>query len=308
MRLPLIVDIGRGSREDGPGIRSVVFFKGCLLRCVFCQSPEAQELDAEIAFHASRCAHCGACAEACEVAAIALTRPHRIQRDRCVGCGACAEACVWGALRRIGQYRSPQSLVEELLRDLPYYQSSGGGVTLSGGEPALHPEYVEALLRLLKASGVHVAVETGGCFDYGAFRSRILPYVDLVYFDLKFVDPELNRRYTGRGNRRIVRNLQRLLQERRDVVQVRTPLVPGITDTCENLSGIAELLRHLGARTVELLPYNPLGAGMYEALGRRPPALPDHFQTPAELERVCGIFRDILATRASPSRVSGTQP
>ena len=156
---PLIVDIKRHSLEDGPGIRSVVFFKGCALRCIFCQNPEAQDKDVEIAFTASDCITCGACADACEENAVDLVLPHRIHRTRCIRCGKCADACPGGALRRIGKQYSPQSLSEILLRDRAYYRHSGGGITLSGGESTMYPDYVLNLLQLLKVKKIHVAFD-----------------------------------------------------------------------------------------------------------------------------------------------------
>jgi pyruvate formate lyase activating enzyme len=295
MRLPLIVDIKRHSLEDGPGIRSVVFFKGCLLRCCFCQNPEAQDFDHEIAFYARKCLHCGACVDACPHSAVTLDHPDRIVRDRCVRCGVCVDACRGGALRRVGRYYAPTALAEALLCDLAYYERSGGGVTLSGGEPALHPEYVGTLLRALKSRNVHVLLETGGEFDYEPFAAHILPHVDTVYFDVKFAAPELHRQHTGSTNDRIVGNLERLLRERAAAVRSRVPLIPGLTDTRANLSAIVALLRTLGAGSVEFVPYNPLGREMAQALGKAQPDLPMKFQQPAELHRLRCMIREILA-------------
>ncbi|MEN6440097.1 MAG: glycyl-radical enzyme activating protein [Syntrophobacter sp.] len=297
---PLIVDIKRHSLEDGPGIRSVVFLKGCPLRCVFCHSPETQSPNREIAIYADKCLECGACVEACPNAAITLDPSIGIDRKQCAGCGNCARACPTGALRHIGTYYPPEELVAILLRDMPYYRHSGGGVTFSGGECTLYPDYLEACLRLLKWHGIHVAIQTSGYFDYHGVKHCVLPYVDIVYFDVKFSDPAPHAKYTGRSNGKILRNLRTLIQEAREhpgiSVRPRVPLIPGMTATQDNLSAIARLLFFLGARNIQLLPYNPMGLEMAERLGRpKPPlSLPDRFMLPEEETAINGNFSRTL--------------
>lgn len=293
-RRPLIVDVKRNSLDDGPGIRSVVFFKGCPLRCIFCHNPEAQETGPEIAFAKEHCVRCGACLVACRRSAIDLGLPSRIERSRCDRCGLCAAACPGKALRLIGAYWPVEQLAEFLERDAPFYRHSGGGVTVTGGECTMYPDYLESLLGLLKKQRVHVALETAGCFDYESFRRQILPYLDLVYFDLKFADPTLHVEHTGYPNDRIVRNLAQLLREPAVSVQPRVPLVPGVTATDENLRRIAGLLRELGAKEVSLLPYNPLGLGMWSKLGKPRPVLSSSFMPIHEEEAVFGRFKTLL--------------
>ena len=309
--LPLVVDVKRYSLEDGPGIRSVVFLKGCPLRCTFCQNPEAQSPDVEIAYSPQKCIGCGNCAEACSCAAVTFDAPGRILRERCTRCGACSEACPTGALRLIGTAYRPETLAEVLLRDFSYYKHSGGGVTLSGGEATLYADYVERLLRLLKAEGVHLLLDTCGHFRYETFRRKLLPYLDTVYFDIKFADAQLHRRHTGKPNGRIVENLRRLLGEPSVEVQPRVPLIPGITATQENLSGIVDLLCDAGASSVHLLPYNPMGLGMFEALGRPRPSVSDSFMKPEDLEHLYNAFRQILEQRqlsvSAPELLLGEQ-
>jgi len=252
--LPLIVDIKRHSLEDGPGIRSVVFFKGCPLRCIFCQNPETQDPGLEIAFSPKECIQCGRCAEVCPQGAIDLEFPGRIHRERCIRCGECARICPGKGLRLMGAYYPAETLTEILLRDLPFYRHSGGGVTLSGGEATCYPDYLEGVLKRLKARGIHVVLETSGYFDYESFGQRILPYIDFIYYDVKIADPEVHRKYTGKTNRRILDNLCRLLRERGIEVHPRVPLIPGITTTRESLSAIVDLLCEAGAEDVSLLP------------------------------------------------------
>jgi pyruvate formate lyase activating enzyme len=294
---PLIVEVKRGSHEDGPGIRSVIFFKGCPLRCVFCHSPETQNPKVEIIFSASQCANCGKCVSSCPQGAIDRSRPARIDREKCEGCGQCVSVCQGKALTLIGQSYPVEELVEIVLRDLPFYRHSNGGVTLSGGECTMYPNYLESLLKSLKAKQIHLILETCGYFSYDIFRQKILPYIDLVYFDIKIADPEIHQKYTGKANQKIFDNLRRLLQEKPAAVYPRIPLIPGITTTRENLSAIVDLLCEAGAENVSLLPYNPLGIEMAVSLGRSPPSLPREFMKPNEEKEVYSIFKTIIENK-----------
>ena len=298
---PLIVEIKRHSLEDGPGIRSVVFFKGCLLRCIFCHSPETQHPEAEIAFSAKECIRCGNCADACPQGAIDLELPGRIHRNKCIRCGTCASVCPGRGLRVIGSYYSMDALAEILLRDFPYYRHSGGGVTLSGGEPTLYPDYLEALLKLLKAERIHIVLETSGYFDYQAFREKVLPSIDLIYYDIKIADTGDHKRYIGKSNQKILANLRLLLQEKGVEVHPRVPLVQGITASRENLSGIIDLLCEAGAGDVSLLPYNPLGIEMAVSLGRPRPPLPEGFMKPDEEREIVALFHKLLQEKGEAS-------
>jgi pyruvate formate lyase activating enzyme len=300
---PLIVDIKRCSLDDGPGIRSVVFFKGCPLRCSFCQNPETQSPKVEIAFSRQRCIGEGLCVEACPYEAISMALPGLINRSACVRCDACSEACPSGALRRIGAAYEPDALAEVLLRDRHYYERSGGGVTLSGGEPTMFPDYVGRLLSRLKAEGVHVILETGGYFhDYAAVREAILTRVDVVYFSLKIADSEAHRRHTGKPNALIIENLRRIAKEPHISIEARIPLVPGVTDTRENLEGLVAILRDAGVTSAQLLPYNPAGVYMTELLGRPCPDAPGSFMKPEELKRAQEMFCQIVeSARSAPA-------
>jgi pyruvate formate lyase activating enzyme len=201
----------------------------------------------------------------------------------------------------VGRRYNPEELADLLLRDRRYYQHSGGGVTLSGGEATLYPDFVEACLQRVRRGGVHVLLETCGEFDYAVFSRQILPYVQEVYFDLKLADPEQHRQYTGRRNDRTIANLRRLVREPGVRVTPRVPLVSGVTATPTNLAAIVALLGEVGLPSVTLLPYNPLGLSMYEALGRPRPPGAERFMSAAELEAVHAEFARILAARASPA-------
>jgi pyruvate formate lyase activating enzyme len=286
----LIADIKRHSLEDGPGIRSVVFFKGCPLRCDFCHNPEMQRTETEIAFRSGRCVACGQCASVCSRQAISLVRDGRIDRDACEACGACAVACPSSALDVVGRAYQVDDLVEVLLRDEPYYRSSGGGVTWSGGECTMFPEYLLALARTLAERRIHQVIETAGTFAGDWFVSELLPWLDLVFFDLKLADPDLHRRHCGQDNRRILDNLALLWRAAPERVHVRVPLVPGVTATEANLRALGATLRALGVPGAILLPYNPLGRGMAGRLGRTMPASPEGFMREEEVAEAVRRF------------------
>lgn len=290
MATPLIADIKRHSLEDGPGIRSVVFFKGCPLRCVFCHNPEMQRPARELLFRPERCVRCAACVAACPRGAVVLELPGRIDRSRCDDCGECVLACPSSALAHVGRAYDIGELVEVLLRDESYYRHSGGGVTFSGGECTMFPEYLEGLALALKQRGIHLVVETAGEFEGAWFVARLLPLLDLIYFDVKLADAAAHRRHTGGDNQRILDNLALLVQAAPERVEVRIPLVPGITATGENLRALAQLLRERGVRRAILLPYNPLGREMAPRLGRDLPPVPQGFMSTEDVAAAVAAF------------------
>lgn len=277
----LVADIKRNSLDDGPGIRSVVFFKGCPLRCVWCQNPETLSASPQIQILSESCLGCGACRKACpEVgeassdlgdlgAALAVPKT-------CTTCGTCVDSCPSGARRLVGTEYGVDDLADRLRRDKVFYKSSGGGVTFSGGEPTLHMAFAGELSHLLKQEGIEVLLETSGFFSWDRFSAELLPNLSTVYFDLKLADPELHRRYTGQDNARIVSNLEKLAELARSYegkekegfeLLVRVPLVPEITAQDENLEALAALVSRLGLSRVALLPYNPLWVSKRRALG-----------------------------------------
>lgn len=286
---PQVFDLRRFALDDGPGIRSVAFLKGCPLSCVWCHNPESLRPEAEILFQQDKCLGCGECARICPCEAIGEGGPP-MAREQCIACGSCAEVCPSLALTRKGETVPVEDLVERLLADRVLYETSGGGVTFSGGEPTLHGAYLAAALRALKAEGVHTLLETCGLFDPAVFFAEILPHLDLIYFDVKFVDERLHRRYTGCGNRLILKNLAALAEAAPDRLLPRVPLVPGITASEENLTAIAAHLRGLGLRRVAHLPYHPGGLAKRRALDLPvPPGLPDTM-LPAEEEARWATF------------------
>ncbi|MBI5250656.1 MAG: glycyl-radical enzyme activating protein [Desulfomonile tiedjei] len=293
--LPLIVDIKRHSVEDGPGIRSVVFLKGCPLRCVFCQNPETWSPQQEVAFFPGDCIQCGQCVRVCPAGAVDLGLPGAIRRESCNACGMCVDACPGNGLRRIGRAYDPDELLEILLRDRNYYSGSGGGVTFSGGECTMHAQFLRSMLMRLKRQNIHIVLQTSGFFNYRSVSRMILPYVDLIHYDIKFANPEKHRRYTGHTNRKIINNLLRLLRDMPETVHTRIPLIPGINATQENLKEIIGLLIESGVGQVSLLPYNPMGISKYESLGLPTPDLSSSFMDPADEAAVFEMFGRIIS-------------
>jgi pyruvate formate lyase activating enzyme len=291
MKVPLIFDVRRGSTEDGPGIRTAAFFKGCNLRCAWCHNPESIDPDEEIGFFARHCIACGDCENVCPEAACRVENPVRIERRLCTRCGACADACPAKALRRIGRSYPVEELMERLLMDAPFYHASRGGVTLSGGEPTLCMEYAGDILQRLQEHAVHTAIETNGFFAWDEFRETILPYVDLIMMDVKMIDPSKHHDFTGASNEVIIENLRRLAGEHRSRLLARVPLIPGFTAETENLEGIAALFRSLGLERYALLPYNPTWFHKAAAIGRSiGPRLSTRMLTRDKLERCEACF------------------
>lgn len=264
---PFVSAIRRFALDDGPGIRTTVFFKGCPLACIWCHNPECMRPSNEIAFHPDLCIECGHCAAACKAGAIRLDSPERVVREACTVCGDCVEACPATALTLVGTAYPVDTLLRLLLRDRLFFEASRGGVTLSGGEPTLHMDYLAGLLCRLKESGIHTAVQTCGLFDLAAFVGRLLPHIDLLFFDIKLLDSAEHRKYTGAPNTVILENFRRLTLLARERLVPRVPLIPGITATARNLRGIAAWLDALGYQDCDVLAYNPGCIARRQALG-----------------------------------------
>jgi pyruvate formate lyase activating enzyme len=249
MKTPLVFEITSNVLDDGPGIRSVIFFKGCPLACVWCQNPEGMRSGVEMAFDARSCVQCDSCLPTCAPGALSRKDPAFLDSQACTLCFACLDACPSGALHRVGEALTPGAIVERVLRDKPFYDVSGGGVTLSGGEPTQHLDYLAQVLRSLKEHGIHCLLETCGHFDFERFVALAYPHLDAIYFDIKVADPEAHRRACGIPNRVILENFCRLVPlARKDgkPLLARVPLVPGITDTEQNLHAIAKFLSEQG--------------------------------------------------------------
>lgn len=261
-----VFDIQRFSLHDGPGIRTIVFLKGCPLSCVWCSNPESQKTGPVLMYKKEDCLHCGRCITACKRGAISPDFKGYINRDMCSGCGECANACPAGALVVKGKNMSVQQVVRELKKDATTYRRSGGGITLSGGEPLVQHEFASHLLMACKAQGWHTAMETTGIGSEEAIE-HVIPYVDTVLLDVKHMDGEQHKKFTGAGNDLVLKNAPRICQISNTVIRV--PVVPGFNFSPEAIKAIAEFAKTLtGIRTIHLLPYHTFGENKYELLGK----------------------------------------
>lgn len=260
-----IFDLQRFSIHDGPGIRTVIFFKGCPLRCRWCQNPEGLDPRPEISFSKDRCLGCRECQKACLVGAITFEGTGRVDRQRCDRCGRCVEVCYAGALQTVGKSYTAEELLEEAADDMPFFVSSGGGITLSGGEPTYQDGFLASFLRLCREEGVHVVLETCGYVASDRLEA-IVPLVDLILYDLKAVDSARHRDMTGRDNGTILENLSSLLKQDASKVRVRVPLIPALTATSTNLEDIARFLKRHDVAEVTLLPYHRMGEGKLDKI------------------------------------------
>ncbi len=277
----LIFDIQKFCIHDGPGIRTTVFFKGCPLRCEWCHNPESKRAKKELIYNPHSCVGCGACAEVCSAEAHILTPMHTVDRSVCTACGKCADVCPTQALSIAGKEMSADEVMREVLRDRAFYETSGGGLTLSGGELFLQFDFALELLKSARENGLHTCVETCG-FTEKEKLLRIAAFTDLFLYDWKCTDPALHKRYTGVGNHEILENLRALNDIGASVV-LRCPIVPGVNDTEAHFDGIASLAETLPCITaVELEPYHALGTDKAVRLGaevkRFPTPLPNEIE------------------------------
>jgi len=251
-----VFNIMRFSTHDGPGIRTTVFFKGCPLSCWWCHNPEGQSFRPELLYFEERCRHCGDCLAVC---------PQDVTDFTCRRCTVCAEVCQAEARQVAGKLVTLGEVVREIEKDVIFFDESGGGVTLSGGEPVAQPRFAEALLRACRARGIRTVLETCG-FGHPDTFLRVALAADQVLFDLKLMDAARHKQYTGVPNRGILRNLEQLV-ERGRTVRVRIPVVPGINDSDEDAGQFSEYLKKLAIRDIELLPYHHIGTEKYRRLG-----------------------------------------
>ncbi|MEM2896854.1 MAG: glycyl-radical enzyme activating protein [Candidatus Bathyarchaeia archaeon] len=265
-----VVKIQRFSIQDGPGIRSTVFLKGCPLRCLWCSNPECQLLNPEIFFNRAKCIqNCDRCINVCPIKAIAKDKDGviRIDRKACIECGRCAEACPSKALTLVGKTMEARQVVGEVEKDTAFYEKSNGGVTLSGGEPLFQPKFTEEVLKLCKGEGIHTAIDTSGYGNWEGMK-QILKHTDLVLYDIKHMDSALHKKYTGVTNEMILKNVLRIVKEKVSL-RIRVPIIPTInnsTDDIDKLIGFLKKLKRVDE--IDILPYHRLGIVKYEMLDR----------------------------------------
>lgn len=297
-----IINIQHFSTDDGPGIRTVVFFKGCPLDCAWCHNPETKSGREELFFRTDRCRACGACLAACPENARSIDGGvPSIDREKCRACGLCAEICPFGAPERVGGEVSVGEILAELERDRVFLERSGGGLTLSGGEPTAQPSFASALLSAARETGLHTCIESCG-FCSRETLARLLPDVDLFLYDWKITDEREHIRYTGVSNRQIAENLAFLSDSGARVI-LRCPMIPDVNINEEHLLGIARLAREMRAvEAIELMPYHPMGIGKASALGAHAAYDRAEFLEASELTEALDFIR---ARTDKPVRMSG---
>ncbi len=274
-----VLNIHRMTIHNGPGIRTLILFKGCPLRCLWCSTPESQREQPEIAVFPDKCIQCGKCVSACSLNAIQIT-PESIKINRllCNNCGECARACYAGAVKLLGQAMTVEELVDEAKRDMVFYKHSGGGVTLSGGEPLLNHCFTGKLLHALRDEGISIGVDTCGYVPWETLEP-MLPFIDFFLWDIKHMDAEKHKRLTGVSNELILSNA-RFVAARNIPIYIRIPLIPGFNDSAENIRAACRFAQTISSLVaIDIMPLHHLGKARYKSLDRDYP-LPDSLTVP----------------------------
>ena len=264
-----VLNVQRFSIHDGPGIRTVVFLKGCSLRCIWCSNPESQSPHPEVAINWHTCISCGACVDNCPNNANKMVNGNIVHiRHSCTSCASCIDLCPVGARKLYGRPMGVTEVLAEVRRDRPFYDSSNGGITISGGEPFCQAKFLLALLKAGQEKLIHTAVETCGYFEWEKTTDEILDHTDLLLFDLKVMDETRHREMTGKSNRKILRNLRKIVGRVKTII--RFPVLPGINDDTDNIHAMIKLISDLKIiERIDLIPYHDFGAFKYEMLGRK---------------------------------------
>jgi len=267
----LVFSIERYAIHDGPGIRTLVFLKGCPLRCSWCDNPEGQESYPQLIFFSNKCIGCEKCLEVCPTNATSLSKDGKIKIDRkmCINCGECAKACPSGARIISGKYMTVKEVVDEVLKDLAFYQNSGGGITLSGGEVTMQAEFARETLKACKEYGINTAIETCGYSKWENF-SKVLEFTDLVLYDIKCMNPLRHKEYTGVSNELILENVKKIAEMGIPII-IRVPVIPGFNSSENHMRELIGFVKDSvkTVKKIHFLPYHELGVGKYERLGRK---------------------------------------
>lgn len=263
-----VIDISRGGNHNGPGYRTLVLFKGCPMRCKWCSTPDSQKLETEIGVFQDRCSLCGNCVKACPQKAMEVKDGKMvIDHSRCDGCALCMKVCHYKALKQYGTMMSIPELMKIIRSDAVLYKHSGGGVTFSGGEPLMtQPEFMAELMRTCKKEGISAGIQTCGCVPWEHVEA-VLPYTDFFLWDIKHMDSQRHREFTGHGNERILENIHKVAEEGVPIY-IRIPVIPEYTDSDENIHAICHMAQDLASvKSVDVIPIHHVGSSRYESLG-----------------------------------------
>ena len=288
-----IFDIKHFAVHDGDGIRTTVFFKGCGLKCLWCHNPESISGKKQLAVSNERCVNCGKCANVCSNSVHLISENHELLRENCTFCGKCESICPTGAITMYGRCVCVDDIFPELLEDIDFYRSSGGGVTLSGGECLLQADFCKALLLKLKEHGIHTAVDTCG-FVSRAALDKVIPYTDVFLYDLKAIDEEVHKKCTGQSNRIILDNLK-YLDSLNKKIEIRIPYVPG--HNSGEIDRIARFISELkNVVRVKVLPYHKFAGSKYESLGMTN-TLPENLPSSSDISEANEIIKKYVKTK-----------
>lgn len=277
----------RFSTKDGPGIRTTFFLQGCNLHCLWCHNPESNSFVPQLQFYEEKCRKCQICAKICKrnVHIFTENQIHEVKRDLCNRCGECVIYCPAEAIQLKSSKYNPEDLVKLALRDKQYYDNSGGGVTLSGGEPMIHTDFVLEIFRELKLQGIHTAIDTAACVSYKEFE-KVLPFTDLFLIDMKSMDSEIHKKYTGVKNELILSNIKALSKDGAKIM-IRIPIIKGVNDSIENARQAAHFLSGLSnILGIKLMPYHTYGIEKGKSIGIEMP----EFEAPDNLPELIAQY------------------
>lgn len=290
-----IFNIARCSLHDGDGIRTVVYMKGCTLRCLWCHNPESISQKTEILFQKSRCIKCGRCVEVCPENHVISGDEVFFMRNTCSFCMKCVEACPSEALTACGKDMTVEEVFSEIIKDVNYFEASGGGVTISGGECLLYPDFLIELCKMCKDAKINTAIETAFNIEWNNIEV-VRNYINTFIIDIKQFDSDIHKRFTGSGNQLIISNIKRI-SLLHSSIWIRIPLIPNVNDDDENLVNTAKLINTFGSgiKTIELLKYNNMAGNKYVSLGKETILFTDYVQDDKVMEQKCNLIKNYVS-------------